>query len=93
MNISPFYVFFSIEGKTSAVLQEAQVEIIPSNVCNSSDAYGGLVNDNMICAGSLWGGTDTCQVRRTITPKLPLWKPPSQSVRGMVMTSLCSIIH
>uniref|UniRef100_A0A672VCI1 Peptidase S1 domain-containing protein n=1 Tax=Strigops habroptila TaxID=2489341 RepID=A0A672VCI1_STRHB len=25
-----------------AVLQEAQVEIIPSNVCNSSDAYGGL---------------------------------------------------
>ncbi|XP_030366168.1 transmembrane protease serine 12 [Strigops habroptila] len=49
------------KGKISAVLQEAQVEIIPSNVCNSSDAYGGLVNDNMICAGSRWGGTDTCQ--------------------------------
>ncbi|XP_057269911.1 transmembrane protease serine 12 [Pezoporus wallicus] len=49
------------QGKTSAVLQEAEVEVIPSNVCNSSDAYGGLVNDNMICAGSLWGGPDTCQ--------------------------------
>ncbi|XP_074989778.1 transmembrane protease serine 12 [Calonectris borealis] len=49
------------KGKTSAVLQEAQVEIIPSSICNSSDAYGGLVNDNMICAGSLSGGTDTCQ--------------------------------
>ncbi|KAM8990915.1 transmembrane protease serine 12 [Ara ararauna] len=49
------------KGKISAVLQEAQVEIIPSDVCNSSDAYGGLLNDNMICAGSLWGGIDTCQ--------------------------------
>uniref|UniRef100_A0A8B9G941 Peptidase S1 domain-containing protein n=1 Tax=Amazona collaria TaxID=241587 RepID=A0A8B9G941_9PSIT len=51
----------STEGKISAVLQEAQVEILPSDVCNSSDAYGGLLNDNMICAGSLAGGTDTCQ--------------------------------
>ncbi|NXK85170.1 TMPSC protease, partial [Amazona guildingii] len=49
------------KGKISAVLQEAQVEILPSDVCNSSDAYGGLLNDNMICAGSLAGGTDTCQ--------------------------------
>ncbi|XP_074710087.1 transmembrane protease serine 12 [Strix uralensis] len=49
------------KGKTSPVLKEAQVEIIPSSICNSSDAYGGLVNDNMICAGSRSGGTDTCQ--------------------------------
>ncbi|KFW02388.1 Transmembrane protease serine 12, partial [Eurypyga helias] len=49
------------KGKMSAVLKEAQVEIIPSSVCNSSDAYRGLVNNNMICAGSPSGGTDTCQ--------------------------------
>ncbi|NXI40464.1 TMPSC protease, partial [Galbula dea] len=49
------------QGKPSAVLQEAQVEIIPSSVCGSSEAYGALVNDNMICAGSQAGGTDTCQ--------------------------------
>ncbi|NWX39507.1 TMPSC protease, partial [Steatornis caripensis] len=49
------------KGKTSAVLKEAQVEIIPSSICNSSDTYGGLVNDNMICAGSQSGGADTCQ--------------------------------
>ncbi|NXL49711.1 TMPSC protease, partial [Podilymbus podiceps] len=49
------------KGKTSAVLKEAKVEIIPSSVCNDSDAYGGLVNTNMICAGSRSGGTDTCQ--------------------------------
>ncbi|XP_074785523.1 transmembrane protease serine 12 [Athene noctua] len=49
------------KGKTSPVLKEAQVEIIPSSICNGSDAYGGVVNDNMICAGSRSGGTDTCQ--------------------------------
>ncbi|XP_010074920.1 PREDICTED: transmembrane protease serine 12-like, partial [Pterocles gutturalis] len=49
------------KGKASAVLKEARVEIIPSSICNSSYAYGGLINDNMICAGSLSGGTDTCQ--------------------------------
>uniref|UniRef100_A0A8C4U724 Peptidase S1 domain-containing protein n=1 Tax=Falco tinnunculus TaxID=100819 RepID=A0A8C4U724_FALTI len=49
------------KGKTSAVLKEARVEIIPSSICNSSDAYGGLVNNNMLCAGSRSGGTDACQ--------------------------------
>ncbi|XP_049674491.1 transmembrane protease serine 12 [Accipiter gentilis] len=49
------------KGKTSPVLKDAQVEIIPSSVCNSSDAYEGLVSNNMICAGSRSGGTDTCQ--------------------------------
>ncbi|KFV50467.1 Transmembrane protease serine 12, partial [Tyto alba] len=49
------------KGQTSSVLKEAQVDIIPSSVCNDSDAYGGLINNNMICAGSHSGGTDTCQ--------------------------------
>lgn len=49
------------------MLKEAQVEIIPSSVCNSSDAYGGLVNSNMLCAGSRTGGIDTCQVRTGVT--------------------------
>ncbi|KAM6038988.1 transmembrane protease serine 12 [Chlamydotis macqueenii] len=49
------------EGKTPAMLKEAQVEIIPSSICNGSDAYRGLVKMNMICAGSQSGGTDTCQ--------------------------------
>ncbi|NXX95306.1 TMPSC protease, partial [Centropus bengalensis] len=49
------------KGTMSPVLKEARVEIIPSSVCNSSAAYGGLIDNNMICAGSPFGGTDTCQ--------------------------------
>ncbi|NWI65058.1 TMPSC protease, partial [Todus mexicanus] len=45
----------------SNVLKEAQVEIIPSSACNSSDAYKGSVGDNMICAGARTGGIDSCQ--------------------------------
>lgn len=81
-----------IKGKISAVLKEAQVEIIPSSLCNSSSAYGGLVNQNMICAGSWSGGTDSCQVRMGTVPHWPLGKPPSQRLRGTVMTSSCRII-
>ncbi|NWX12148.1 TMPSC protease, partial [Aegotheles bennettii] len=51
----------SEKGKMSSVLKAAQVEIIPHSICNRFDAYGGLVNNNMICAGSQSGGTDTCQ--------------------------------
>ncbi|XP_030323946.1 transmembrane protease serine 12 [Calypte anna] len=49
------------KGKTSDVLQEARVEIIPSNICNSFGAYSGVVNDKMICAGSMSGSIDACQ--------------------------------
>ncbi|XP_068519728.1 transmembrane protease serine 12 isoform X2 [Anas acuta] len=49
------------KGKTPSVLQEAQVEIIPHSACNNSDAYGGMINNNMICAGSPLGGIDSCQ--------------------------------
>ncbi|KAM6330693.1 transmembrane protease serine 12, partial [Alca torda] len=48
-------------GDTSAVLKEARVEIIPYSTCNSSESYRGLVNKNMICAGSRFGGIDACQ--------------------------------
>ncbi|NXA43602.1 TMPSC protease, partial [Eudromia elegans] len=51
----------SEKGKASNVLQEAQVEIIPTDSCNAFDSYGGIISNNMICAGSEIGGIDSCQ--------------------------------
>ncbi|NWR43843.1 TMPSC protease, partial [Regulus satrapa] len=49
------------QSKISPVLQQAQVEILPSSLCNSSEGYAGLMNSKTLCAGVWAGGTDTCQ--------------------------------
>ncbi|NXN96567.1 TMPSC protease, partial [Rhinopomastus cyanomelas] len=48
------------KGQGSAVLKEAQVEIIPLSICKQSSSYGRVVTTNMICAGSPMGGVDSC---------------------------------
>ncbi|XP_018420029.1 PREDICTED: transmembrane protease serine 12 [Nanorana parkeri] len=49
------------EGEMSNILQEAQVKIIPSSICNRQEWYNGTISDNMICAGYEFGGIDSCQ--------------------------------
>ncbi|XP_025030784.1 transmembrane protease serine 12-like [Python bivittatus] len=49
------------KGKGKHILQEAQVDIIPLQICNSYDWYAGTVSLNMICAGSESGHVDSCQ--------------------------------
>lgn len=43
------------------VLQEAQVPVVDRSQCDNMLGPG-PVTENMICAGLLEGGTDTCQV-------------------------------
>lgn len=45
-----------------STLQEAEVDLIDTGICNQRSWYDGHVNDNMICAGFDKGGVDTCQV-------------------------------
>ncbi|XP_017586229.1 PREDICTED: transmembrane protease serine 12, partial [Corvus brachyrhynchos] len=60
-HISPFLNSVSIQGKISSVLKEAQVEILPPSLCNSSEGYAGLMDNRVLCAGAWAGGTDACQ--------------------------------
>ncbi|KAJ1189990.1 hypothetical protein NDU88_006731 [Pleurodeles waltl] len=46
-------------GVLASTLQEVSLSVIPQNVC--SRQYPGEIQDSMICAGRIAGGTDTCQ--------------------------------
>uniref|UniRef100_A0A4W3GDR1 Serine protease hepsin-like n=1 Tax=Callorhinchus milii TaxID=7868 RepID=A0A4W3GDR1_CALMI len=49
-------------GKRIDVLQEEEVNIIPTVICNQGDWYNGSLNDRVLCAGFEWGGVDRCEV-------------------------------
>lgn len=41
---------------------EVDVNIISDDVCKSPSVYYNLITRNMLCAGHLQGGKDSCQV-------------------------------
>uniref|UniRef100_A0A8C8ZSG2 Peptidase S1 domain-containing protein n=1 Tax=Prolemur simus TaxID=1328070 RepID=A0A8C8ZSG2_PROSS len=43
------------------LLQKAPVKIIDTNTCNAQEAYYGMVQDTMLCAGYMEGNIDACQ--------------------------------
>ncbi|XP_043114106.1 transmembrane protease serine 13a isoform X2 [Puntigrus tetrazona] len=45
----------------STILMDVKVNIINTQLCNSSQVYRGAITKNMICAGDMNGGRDSCQ--------------------------------
>ncbi|XP_066468941.1 transmembrane protease serine 9-like [Tiliqua scincoides] len=48
-------------GSATNTLQEAQVDLIPTDICKREDWYGESIKSNMFCAGYEGGGVDSCQ--------------------------------
>uniref|UniRef100_A0A8D2M3J0 Acrosin n=1 Tax=Zonotrichia albicollis TaxID=44394 RepID=A0A8D2M3J0_ZONAL len=48
-------------GTTPDLLQEAKVQLIDLQLCNSSDWYGGQIYTHQLCAGYPQGGIAACQ--------------------------------
>ncbi|XP_006168217.1 transmembrane protease serine 12 isoform X1 [Tupaia chinensis] len=49
------------EGNVSNILQEAKVNYISRNICNSENSYGGIIPNTSFCAGDENGAFDTCR--------------------------------
>ncbi|XP_025145770.2 transmembrane protease serine 11B-like protein [Bubalus bubalis] len=51
----------SYDGEYPVLLQKAPVKIIDTNTCNAWEAYNGMIQDTMLCAGYIEGNIDACQ--------------------------------
>ncbi|NXK42337.1 ACRO protein, partial [Piprites chloris] len=67
--VSPVHCYVAGWGDTYAKripLKQSGALLIDTQVCNSSDWYGGKIQDYNLCAGYPEGGRSTCQVRSVL---------------------------
>ncbi|XP_072326965.1 acrosin-like isoform X2 [Scyliorhinus torazame] len=50
------------KGRRADVLQEQEISIIPTAICNQGDWHNGSLSDQVLCAGFKWAGPDRCQI-------------------------------
>ncbi|XP_044068699.1 trypsin-3 [Siniperca chuatsi] len=48
-------------GQIPSTLRTVKLPIVSTEKCNSSESFGGLITENMVCAGYSAGGMDACQ--------------------------------
>ncbi|EDO48058.1 predicted protein [Nematostella vectensis] len=51
----------SFGGEQSLALREVQVHMVPRELCNSANSYGGVIHERALCAGPREGGCGPCQ--------------------------------
>lgn len=50
-----------LHAPTEPRLLHAAVPLVSREKCNQGPSYGGVITDNMVCAGFEQGGRDTCE--------------------------------
>lgn len=55
-------LYFFFPGYVSDALRQAQVKVVDQSICSGLGVYGAFITPRMICAGSMTGGLDSCQV-------------------------------
>lgn len=51
-------------------LKETGFPVIENKICNRPEFLNGRVKNHELCAGNIHGGTDTCQVRKSVSMRV-----------------------
>ncbi|MEM7345319.1 MAG: serine protease, partial [Chloroflexota bacterium] len=51
----------TFNGISPDKLRQVSIPIVSESICSSPSSYGGLLTEDMLCAGLLSGGKDACQ--------------------------------
>lgn len=57
--------FFPL-GSSQNHLRQVQVDLIDTKICNAPQVYNNAITPTMLCAGSLKGNKDACQVSDSV---------------------------
>lgn len=62
-----FFFFFCKGTSGDGYLKETGFPVIENKICNRPEFLNGRVKKHELCAGNIHGGTDTCQVRKSVS--------------------------
>lgn len=61
------FIFICKGTPGEGYLKETGFPVIENKICNRPDFLNGRVGKHELCAGNIHGGTDTCQVRKSVS--------------------------
>lgn len=61
------FIFICKGTSGSGYLKETGFPVIENKICNRPEFLNGRVRKHELCAGNIHGGTDTCQVRKSVS--------------------------